>query len=63
MWVYKTLDESDPNFQFNFDDGGGRYIVSVPRLERDLIDDLEQLIADSHALYESDMGNFAAHSL
>ena len=55
--VYKTLDESDPNFQFNFDDGGGRYIVSVPRLERDLIDDFEQLIADSHALYESDMGN------
>ena len=57
--VYKTLDQSDPNFNFNIgkDGGTGRYIVSVPRSEETLIGDLEQLIADCHALCESDRGN------
>ena len=57
--VYKTLDESDPNFQFNVskDGGAGRYIVSIPRLEKNLIGDIERLIADCHARYENDLGD------
>ena len=52
--VYKTLDETDPNFRFNVSDEQGRYIVGVPRSEQELIKDIEGLIADCQALYESD---------
>ena len=57
--VYKTLDESDPNFQFNLgkDSGAGRYIVSIPRAEKKLIGEIERLIADTHALAENDTGD------
>ncbi len=57
--VYKTLDESDPNFQFNVsrENGVGRYIVSVSRSEGDLIREIEQLIADCRKLYDNDTGN------
>ena len=51
--IYKPLDESDPNFGFNISESGnaGRYIVSVPRSEVQLIQDIEQLVADCNALY------------
>ena len=51
--IYKPLDESDPNLGFNIAESGGsgRYIVSVPRSEPQLIQDIEQLIADCNALY------------
>lgn len=54
--VYKTLDESDPNFQFNVneDNVAGRYIVSVQRSKKDLIREIEQLIANCHELYENE---------
>ena len=52
--VYKTLDDSDANLRFKIgeDAGAGRYIVSVPSSEADLIRQLEQLIDDCRALYE-----------
>ena len=54
--VYKTLDDDDPNLRFNIgeDAGAGRYIVSVPTSEDDLIQQLEQLINDCRALYETE---------
>ena len=53
--VYKALDEADANFSFNIGAGnGGRYIVEVPRSEEQLIEEIERLIADWRALYESD---------
>ena len=54
--VYKTLDETDPNFQFNVKDDGvtGRYIVSVQRSKQNLIREIEQLIANCHELYENE---------
>ena len=54
--VYKTLEETDPNFGFNkLGEGSrGRYLVGVPRSERDLIEKIENLIADCRALYESE---------
>ena len=53
--VYKTLHETDSNFRFNIGEGDrGRYIVKVERSQRELIDDIESLIADCQALYESE---------
>ncbi len=52
--VYKTLDETDPNFRFNVADDQGRYIVGVSRSEQELIEEIEHLIADCQALYEND---------
>ena len=54
--VYKMLDETDPNFGFNVKDGDvtGRYIVSVRRSEQNLIQEIEQLIANCHDLYENE---------
>ena len=54
--VYRTLDETDANFRFNKirEDGRGRYIVGVPKSERNLIAEIEALIDDCRALYESD---------
>ena len=54
--VYKTLDDSDANLRFKIgeDAGEGRYIVSVPSSEADLIRQLEQLINDCRALYEAE---------
>ena len=50
--VYKTLDDSDANLRFKIgeDAGAGRYIVSVPSSEAELIRQLEQLIDDCRAL-------------
>ena len=54
--VYKTLDETDPNFQFNVneDNVAGRYIVSVRRSKQNLIREIEQLIDNCHELYENE---------
>ncbi len=53
--VYKTLDETDANFRFNIGEGDrGRYIVKASRSEKELIKELESLIADCRALYESE---------
>ena len=54
--VYKTVDDRDPNLRFNIgeDTSAGRYIVSVPRTETDLIQQIEQLINDCSALYEAE---------
>ena len=54
--VYKTLDETDPNFQFNVneDNVAGRYIVSVRRSKQNLIREIEQLITNCHELYENE---------
>ena len=52
--VYKTLDETDPNFRFNVAEDQGRYIVGVPRSEQELIEEIEGLIAGCQALYEND---------
>ena len=53
--VYKTLDETHGNFTFNVgEDGRGRYVVKVPRSERELIDEIQKLIDDCRALYESE---------
>ena len=56
--VYKTLAEDDPNLRFNFNVGeeAGRYIVKVPREHANLIEEIEQLIADCDALYDDDQG-------
>ena len=57
--VYKKLDETDANFSFNKirEEGRGRYIVGVPRSDRELIEEIEGLIADCSALYESETGS------
>ena len=54
--VYKKLDETDANFSFNKirEGGRGRYVVGVPRSDRELIEEIEGLIADCSALYESE---------
>ena len=53
--VYKTLDETDPNFTFKIGEGSrGKYVVGVPRSELELIKEIEELIADCRALCESD---------
>lgn len=56
--VYKTLDETDPNFRFNVkdDDVTGKYIVSVQRSKTSLIREIEQLITNCHELYENETG-------
>ena len=52
--VYKTLDDGDPNLRFNIGEGSGtgRYRVSIPSSETNLIQQLERLINDCRALYE-----------
>ena len=57
--VYKKLDETDANFSFNKirEDGRGRYVVGVPRTDKKLIEEIEGLIADCSALYESESGS------
>ncbi len=56
--VYKTLDEREPNLRFNVRDADdsrtGQYIVSVPRSETALIEEIEKLIEDSCALYDNE---------
>ena len=56
--IYKPLDERDHNLGFNIAESGnaGRYIVSVPRSETRLIQNIEQLIADCNALYQEEEG-------
>ena len=56
--VYKTLAEDDPNLRFNFNVGeeAGRYIVKVSREHANLIEEIEQLIANCDALYHDDQG-------
>ena len=56
--VYKTLAEDDPNLRFNFNVGeeAGRYIVKVSREHANLIEEIEQLIANCDALYHDDRG-------
>ena len=56
--IYKPLDGSDPNFGFNIAESGdaGRYIVSVSRSETQLIQEIEQIIADCNALYNIEGG-------
>ncbi len=56
--VYKTLDEREPNLRFNVSDAddspAGQYMVSVPRSESALIQEIKKLIADSRALYDNE---------
>ena len=56
--VYKTLDEREPNLRFNVRDAdgspAGQYMVSVPRSDTALIQEIEKLIADSRELYDED---------
>ena len=52
--VYKTLDENDDNFRFNVGEGNrGRYVVGVQRSDESLIQEIEDLIANSSVLDES----------
>ena len=54
--VYKTLDDSDPNLRFNIDedDGAGQYRVRVPSSKIELIQQIERLIDNCRALYETE---------
>lgn len=56
--VYKTLAEDDPNLRFNFNVGeeAGRYIVKVSREHENLIEEIEQLLANCDVLYHDDQG-------
>lgn len=55
---YRRLNEADPNFQFNVQEGdsAGRYIVSVPRGRDWLLEKLRQLFASDVELYEEESG-------
>ena len=57
--VYKELDEHDSNFQLSFalDGHRGGYVVSVPRSDGKLIEEIERLIGDCAALYRHDGGD------
>ncbi len=52
--VYKKLDKAHANFRFNFKEGdcAGRYVVSVPRADDELIRAIEELRADCERIYE-----------
>ena len=56
--VYRTLDESDPNFGLNRQvvrEGKlGGYVVRIQRSERRLVDDIQKLISDAEALYKKE---------
>ena len=54
--VYKTLDETDANFNFNKISEGklGSYVVGVRRSDQELYEEIKVLIADCRALCESD---------
>ena len=54
--VYKTLDDTDANFNFNkiSEDKPGRYIVGVRRSDQELYEEIKGLVDDCCALYESD---------
>ena len=54
--VYKILDDTDDNFGFNRvrEDRPGRYIVRVQRTDQDIIEEIENLRANCHALYEQE---------
>ena len=56
---YKMLDASEGNFRFNRGEGdrSSRYIVKVPRQNPDMVEEVENLIADFNALYEEDWGH------
>ncbi len=56
--AYRQLDETDPNLQFNVQEGdsAGRYIVSVPRGRDWLLDKLRQLFASDVELYDEESG-------
>ena len=50
--IYQTLEKQDPNLSFNFtSEGTGQYIVSVPRSEDSMIEEIEQLISNSDRVY------------
>ena len=53
---YRQLDRTDDNFRFNISDNGdtGQYIVKVPREERKLAREIEELIANCDSLYYED---------
>ena len=63
--VYRDLDGSDENFQFNMlgDRKAGRYIVKVPRDETDLVQAIDQLIKDCNTLYRGDQGDLPRNPL
>ena len=54
--AYRQLDETDPNLQFNVQEGdsAGHYIVSVPRGRDWLLEKLRQLFASDVELYEEE---------
>ena len=53
--VYRSLDEQDPNFMLNDSGygGAGMHKLSVPRSEPRLIEQIDKIIADCEALYDS----------
>jgi hypothetical protein len=56
--VYKKLDESDPNLQFNqnnLEDGAlGGYVVNIRRSQSGLVSEVAKLIADVEQLYHKE---------
>lgn len=54
---YRTLDEADPNLQFNLEVGEPRpkYIVHAPQGQAEMMEEIQRL-AESDALYDSDTG-------
>jgi hypothetical protein len=58
--VYRTLDESDPNFKFNAglvkDSEGGGYMVKVRRSDHELVAEVIKLISESKQLYKEETG-------
>jgi hypothetical protein len=56
--VYRPLDESDPNLNFNRglvrEKPGPAYVVKVRRSEEQLVEAIQQLVADAERLYQQE---------
>jgi hypothetical protein len=56
--VYRRLDESDPNLNFNRglvrEKPGPAYVVKVRRSEKQLVEAIQQLVADAERLYQQE---------
>lgn len=57
--AYRKLNESDPNLTFNaaVGDNRGKYVISVPRSETLLIENIERLLDDRDILYNNEGGD------
>jgi hypothetical protein len=56
--VYRLLDESDPNLNFNCglvrENPGPAYVIKVRRSEKQLVEAIQQLVADAERLYQQE---------